>query len=204
MSTASSVAQTTDAFGCSRPTFYQAQTAFKAQGLPGLVPRKRGPRGAHKLDDAVMAFVHALTHRRSRRSARRRCSATFGGALASPSTGAPSSAPSGARKKNGAERPGGRRGGVPPSVLVTSYEMLRRVALGHSGPARRSQSRLHAPAPPGHDGLAARVGDVSLPRRARASRRLGRPRFRRSCTTSWRRSGRTWCCCIRRSHGPNR
>jgi hypothetical protein len=25
-----------------------------------LVPRKRGPRGAHKLDDAVMAFVDAL------------------------------------------------------------------------------------------------------------------------------------------------
>jgi transposase len=55
-----SVAQTAEAFGCSRPTFYQAQTAFKAQGLPGLVPRKRGPRGAHKLDEAVMAFVRAL------------------------------------------------------------------------------------------------------------------------------------------------
>jgi transposase len=55
-----SVAQTATAFGCSRPTFYQAQTALKAQGLPGLVPRKRGPRGAHKLDDAVMTFVRAL------------------------------------------------------------------------------------------------------------------------------------------------
>jgi transposase len=55
-----SVAQTTDAFGCSRPTFYHAQTAFKAHGIPGLVPRKRGPRGAHKLDEAVMAFVHGL------------------------------------------------------------------------------------------------------------------------------------------------
>jgi transposase len=55
-----SVAQTTDAFGCSRPTFYHAQTAFKAYGIPGLVPRKRGPRGAHKLDDAVMAVVSAL------------------------------------------------------------------------------------------------------------------------------------------------
>ena len=55
-----SVAQTTDTFGCSRPTFYHAQTAFKTQGLPGLVPRKRGPHGAHKLDDAVMVFVRAL------------------------------------------------------------------------------------------------------------------------------------------------
>ena len=130
-----SVAQTTDAFGCSRPTFYQAQTAFKAHGLPGLVPRKRGPRGAHKLDDAVMAVVRRLPHRRPRRSARRRCSATFGGALGSPSTGAPSSAPSGARKKNGADRRHAVvRGGVPIPVLVTSYETLRRVALGHSGP----------------------------------------------------------------------
>lgn len=55
-----SVAQTTDAFGCSRPTFYQAQTAFKAEGLPGLVPRKRGPRGAHKLDATVMGVVRDL------------------------------------------------------------------------------------------------------------------------------------------------
>ena len=55
-----SVAQTTDAFGCSRPTFYHAQTAFKTHGIPGLVPRKRGPRGAHKLDDAVMGVVNAL------------------------------------------------------------------------------------------------------------------------------------------------
>jgi hypothetical protein len=51
------VAQTADAFGFSRPTFYQAQIAFTQQGLAGLVPRKRGPHGAHKLDDAVMMFV---------------------------------------------------------------------------------------------------------------------------------------------------
>jgi len=55
-----SVTRTTEAFGCSRPTFYQAHAAFKAQGLPGLVPRRRGPHGAHKLDEAVMAFVHGV------------------------------------------------------------------------------------------------------------------------------------------------
>jgi transposase len=55
-----SVTGATAAFGCSRPTFYQAQAAFKAQGLPGLVPRKRGPHGAHKLDEAVMAVVRSL------------------------------------------------------------------------------------------------------------------------------------------------
>jgi transposase len=55
-----SVARTTEAFGWSRPTFYHAQAAFEAQGLPGLVPRKRGPHGAHKLDAAVMTFVRGL------------------------------------------------------------------------------------------------------------------------------------------------
>lgn len=54
------VARTADAFGVSRPTFYQTQAAFKQQGIAGLVPRKRGPRGAHKLDDAVMTFVATL------------------------------------------------------------------------------------------------------------------------------------------------
>lgn len=54
------VSRTAEAFGCSRPTFYQAHAAFKTHGLPGLVPRKRGPRGAHKLDAAVMTFVNAL------------------------------------------------------------------------------------------------------------------------------------------------
>ena len=54
------VARTADAFGVSRPTFYQTQTAFKQRGIAGLVPRKRGPHGAHKLDDAVMTFVATL------------------------------------------------------------------------------------------------------------------------------------------------
>ena len=53
------VAQTADAFGFSRPTFYQTQAAFHTQGIAGLVPRKRGPRGAHKVTEAVLAFVAA-------------------------------------------------------------------------------------------------------------------------------------------------
>jgi len=44
-------------FGFSRPSVYQARAAFARAGLPGLLPAKRGPRGAHKMDDAVMAFV---------------------------------------------------------------------------------------------------------------------------------------------------
>jgi transposase len=54
------VGATAETFGLSRPTFYQAQAAFTARGLPGLVPQKRGPRRAHKLGEEVMAFVGRL------------------------------------------------------------------------------------------------------------------------------------------------
>ena len=47
-------------FGFSRPAFYAAQEAVKASGLPGLVPKKRGPHGAHKLTGDVLAFVDRL------------------------------------------------------------------------------------------------------------------------------------------------
>jgi transposase len=48
---------TANLFGCSRPAFYQAQAAFKAQGLAGLLPHKRGPHRAHKLTEEVLNFV---------------------------------------------------------------------------------------------------------------------------------------------------
>ena len=54
------ISRTATAFGCSRPTFYQAQAAFKAEGLAGLLPQKRGPHQAHKLSKEVLAFVDQL------------------------------------------------------------------------------------------------------------------------------------------------
>jgi transposase-like protein len=47
-------------FGFSRPSFYQAQTAFQQGGLPALMPHKRGPREAHKLTPEVLAFVRQV------------------------------------------------------------------------------------------------------------------------------------------------
>jgi transposase len=44
-------------FGFSRPSFYQAQFGFEQDGLAGLVPRKRGPKQAHKLTDEVLTFI---------------------------------------------------------------------------------------------------------------------------------------------------
>jgi transposase len=43
--------------GLSRPSFYQAQTALEQDGLAGLIPKKPGPRGAHKLTGAVVDFL---------------------------------------------------------------------------------------------------------------------------------------------------
>lgn len=45
------------AFGLSRPSFYEARAAVARDGLAGLLPRKRGPRAAHKLRPDVMAFI---------------------------------------------------------------------------------------------------------------------------------------------------
>ena len=44
-------------YGISRPTYYQAKADFDAGGIAGLVPKKRGPHGRHKLRDEVMAFI---------------------------------------------------------------------------------------------------------------------------------------------------
>jgi transposase len=44
-------------FGFSRPSFYQAQTAFEQNGLAGLVPHKRGPKQAHKLTEEILTFI---------------------------------------------------------------------------------------------------------------------------------------------------
>lgn len=44
-------------FGVSRQAFYTTQAAFTAHGIPGLLPRPRGPQRAHKCTDAILDFV---------------------------------------------------------------------------------------------------------------------------------------------------
>jgi transposase len=55
-----SIRQAAAAFGVSRPTFYHAQTAFGRSGLAGLLPKRRGPKGGHKLSAAVLDYVERL------------------------------------------------------------------------------------------------------------------------------------------------
>lgn len=44
-------------YGVSRPTYYQARASYDEFGVAGLVPRKRGPRGPHKLQGEILAFA---------------------------------------------------------------------------------------------------------------------------------------------------
>jgi transposase len=52
-----SVTIATEEYGVSRPTYYQTKAGFEEAGIAGLVPRKRGPHGPHKLQGAVLAFI---------------------------------------------------------------------------------------------------------------------------------------------------
>ena len=55
-----SISDVAAAFGFSRPTFYKTQSALASDGLIGLLPRLRGPKGGHKISDEVVAFVIEL------------------------------------------------------------------------------------------------------------------------------------------------
>jgi transposase len=50
----STVTDAAAAFGFSRPSFYEAKAAYASGGIPGLLPKRPGPRRAHKLSEAVV------------------------------------------------------------------------------------------------------------------------------------------------------
>jgi len=52
-----SVSRSAARFGLSRPSFYQAQKSYEEGGLPALLPKKPGPRRAHKLTGEVVAVL---------------------------------------------------------------------------------------------------------------------------------------------------
>ena len=61
-----SISQAAASFGFSRPSFYQALTAFDTSGLAGLVPQKRGPKQGHKLTPQILGGCAQGTDRRCR------------------------------------------------------------------------------------------------------------------------------------------
>jgi transposase len=54
-----SVTKITRAFGISRQTFYMLLRMFQEGGISGLLPRQRGPFGAHKCNGAILEFAAA-------------------------------------------------------------------------------------------------------------------------------------------------
>jgi len=54
-----SVTDAASEYGVSRPTYYQAKASFDEAGIAGLVPKKPGPRGPHKLQGEVLRFVQS-------------------------------------------------------------------------------------------------------------------------------------------------
>ena len=52
-----SVSSAAAGFGLSRPSYYQSRMAYEKGGLPALLPKKPGPRRAHKLSAEVMAAL---------------------------------------------------------------------------------------------------------------------------------------------------
>jgi transposase len=53
------VSETAALFGVSRPTYYKVDADFERDGMWGLLPRKRGPKGGHKLTAEVVDALSA-------------------------------------------------------------------------------------------------------------------------------------------------
>ena len=51
------VSHVAEAFGISRQAYYVAEQDFQQQGIPGLLPRPRGPRRNHKCTEEVLDFA---------------------------------------------------------------------------------------------------------------------------------------------------
>ncbi len=45
-------------FGLTRQAFYKIKNAYEKQGILGLLPKKRGPKEGHKLNDHVISFIN--------------------------------------------------------------------------------------------------------------------------------------------------
>jgi transposase len=55
------VVEAAKSFGLSRPVYYVTRQLFDREGLPGLLPRKRGPKRPHKLtEEALASLAHAV------------------------------------------------------------------------------------------------------------------------------------------------
>ncbi len=126
-----SVTEATEEYGVSRPTYYQTKASFDKGGLAGLVPRKRGPHGPHKLQGEALAFVQqqlvAGQPVRARELAKL-VRQKFDLAIH------PRTIERVGRWKKNTAMTNAKNNAVDPSIAVTQYETLRAAALGNALP----------------------------------------------------------------------
>ena len=51
------ITEVSRSFGVSRQAFYKTVAGFRSLGIPGLLPRRRGPKHPSKLTDAILDFI---------------------------------------------------------------------------------------------------------------------------------------------------
>ena len=54
------ISSTAETFGFSRVSFYQIKKEFNENGIAGLMPKKRGPKGSRKITDDDVEFARGL------------------------------------------------------------------------------------------------------------------------------------------------
>ena len=54
------ISSTSKVFGFSRVSFYQIKKEFYENGITGLIPKKRGPKGSRKLNQSDIDFAKSL------------------------------------------------------------------------------------------------------------------------------------------------
>jgi len=54
------VLSTATSFGFSRVSFYQIKKEFDENGIVGLMPKKRGPKGSRKMNESDVEFARGL------------------------------------------------------------------------------------------------------------------------------------------------
>jgi len=61
------ISSTAKTYGFSRVSFYQIKKEFDENGIVGLIPKKRGPKGSRKMSESDIEFARSLvdTHTKS-------------------------------------------------------------------------------------------------------------------------------------------
>lgn len=149
-----SVTDATEEYGVSSPTYYQNKANFDKGGVAALVPRKRGPRGPHKLQGEALAFVDQQNRRR------RACASARARQADSTEIRCQHTPPddrAGGRWKKNVAMTSAKDDSAERSIVVTQYETLRRAALGDVLPPE-GPVWTDALSPPWDVGMGARLG----------------------------------------------